>query len=357
MFGQICLSIESQLSEKTVKSDVRDCRVLPTSGIVDRKYWSFGFTATVRYPDGRIDDLYIKIPKVDWGEQSIVRAISNPSAKRIAEEEYWSLQQLHGLTNNSSLLYRSIEPIAFIKEWNAIVTRRVDAQPLYQLLRGMRENGKGNGSAMWVRYCGEWLRHVHEGVDRCERGVSAVGDALDNSNSLLEVLVPGTSQGQRLLRLQQRFSQIVSQVASWSIPVSLSVPGFEVRNVLVNSDAIYVLDPGHLHPRPSWFDISNFLVSLDILYWGKPSFLWAQTAYRSYHKAFLTGYFGNNCYDEKGLTLFVLHGLLRFWADACVVLDWKRYPAIVKRFLRRVYLDQPYFQKCERVIREVERLE
>ncbi len=131
-----------------------------------------------------------------------------------------------------------------------------------------------------------------------------------------------------------------------SLQMVPSIKGFEIRNVRVAEGTIWLFDPGRLRDEPPEADVARFLVSLKMLGWGTPYFVWPLNT-RPVEKAFVEGYVAQRSIDVEALALYGLREILWNWREALEVLALKGRPALVRSLIMRLYI-APGFRRMWR---------
>jgi hypothetical protein len=287
--------------------------------------------------------VFVKVPKVEICKRQV--GLVTPADRRFAAEEYDSLSRLSRAWNGADLGVSFVKPLAFLSDYNAIVTQRAYAREFFTLFRradlGCR--GQGPGADHEVIGC---LNRLGQALARYHRNCGEEG--------LFEVEITGAKIQGYLARLQElrvdrallaQISGALEGLQGRVAPTRLTdtIKGLDVRNILIDPEnRLFLLDPGKLKRDYREADLARFLVTCRILYWGSLRFFLRLTPHNSFEPSFLQGYLGG---EESGgwvLSLFTLKELLKHWLMAYVALGLKRWPSALKAVLKRTYIDPFY---------------
>ncbi len=307
--------------------------------------WSFCFELR-ESADASSDGVYVKMPK-DEIERTQVLPIT-PGAARLARDEYASLMLLREYWLSDDIAVSFVRPLALIEDYNAIITQRVQGAPFYTRYR--RRD--------LLRRCG------FRGDDRIHDAMRRLGQALArfHTNTGRTASWRGTDFTEKLGRIEAELTAMgLPESACRKLKSTLSaaermqgegliahtLKGLDVRNVLIDEDKIFLLDPGKIKPDFCEADVARFLMTCRILWWGHPLFGAGLTPSMSYERAFLAGYAehrGPASSQTRLLSVLMLKELLKTWRMAYQALSGKPWPAAVKYMIRRFYID-PFFKR------------
>jgi aminoglycoside phosphotransferase (APT) family kinase protein len=122
-----------------------------------------------------------------------------------------------------------------------------------------------------------------------------------------------------------------------------TLKGIDIRNILIDQDdKVSILDPGRLKLASREADLSRFIMTYRILYWGSRLFLFIDPD-KDAEKAFLKAYYDNS-FPASGnvLHFYLIKEQLKHWYTAHESLEMHSYPAVVKRLLAGIYVN-PYY--------------
>jgi hypothetical protein len=172
-----------------------------------------------------------------------------------------------------------------------------------------------------------------------------IGDALAAYHACTEM--DGEYDTDRLLKKVEVGADALGAPSGGSIPspgfrritrLVKGIKGFELRNIRVGPDKIWLFDPGRLRDEPPEADIARFLVSIRICAWGTPYFpIPLKTQFLE--RAFLAGYGRIRLVDHEILRLFVLREILWNWREAWDVVAVKQERGQFLRPFRHAYVN------------------
>ncbi len=239
-----------------------------------------------------------------------------------------------------------------MNEFNAIITERAIGKDYFQFLRKAdmfeRFAGRRSGSAAAdsLSRLGTALARFHKTAEKeelflCDPIIEKIllyASKLSNSGSdsgLLENIILSVEKlkGSKSLTFMTN-----------------TLKGLDVRNILMDrAENMFMLDPGRIKVDCREADIARFIVTLRILYWGSLRFFVRLTPPPSYERRFLEGYGGPEKTQDRGLLiLLIIKELLKHWHMAYVVLRLKPWPASLKSFFKRIYID-PFYEHQFRI--------
>ncbi len=287
--------------------------------------------------------IYVKIPKASFKKKNIMPATDDD--RRLAEEEYRSLVYLSQFWNSGDINVRFIRPLGFLREFNAIITERVYAGELFKTFRRFD----------MIRKLGRVNHHdpMHDILFR-------IGSALSrfHQTSISEIELPLDKVIRKIEHIctlirsfgmdHDLYNRIITTISTLKNEantghITKNIKGLDIRNILVDkSHRIFMLDPGRIKEDYKEADLARFLVTCKILYWGSMRFFPGLTPDSSYEESFLQGYYNNKRRADNILIPMIIKELLKHWYMAHIALEFKRWPAPLKRFLKLTYINSFY---------------
>jgi hypothetical protein len=269
----------------------------------------------------------------------------------MGQTEFLNLARLYEFwTKHPSKRFGAIKPLTYWPEWNAIVTDRVKGRDLYAVLRTApfmpRISGRLHQKELFLMLgaLGEWLANFQLNFDSTESPILDSRDYAADINGYWQTIGSYSRHQRKIRSIAERVNQIKIQNPQTFCP---HIEGFEIRNVLVerSSKRLFVLDPGQISFKCYLENIAEFLISLDILYWGTAWFLSRWSFLQTMHSAFLEGFTRCIPIAPDWLLFFKIKELIHSWSAACLVLDRKKVPAALKVLLQSVYVDRFYIDE------------
>ncbi len=292
--------------------------------------------------------VYVKIPKSDLYKK-IKKGIIPITAedRRFARAEYDSLVHLseHWRSDVTNVDY--VKPLAFISEYNAIVTQKVYAKEFFKSYR------------QWDLY-----RRLNRniGIDPIQKHMKSIGEtlarfhqiSLEKTELLIEKPLSKMKYYWSLVNKHEKHSGFQKKLLSWLDSVNEfggamercnTFKGLDIRNVLLApSNEIFILDPGRMKLDYKEADLARFLVTCRILYWGSMIFFLRLAPENIYEESFLNGYYGEGKRPYKILAFLIIKELLKLWYLAHIATQLKWWPESLKCFLINNYIN-PFYRK------------
>lgn len=281
--------------------------------------WSFIAVFDIELKSGIVKK-YLKIPK-KLGKCPIVDCIKDPSLINTARNEYRTLLKLHDFFARSSGV-SVVKPVGYIESCNAVLMDGIMGEKLFKLIREKRISQDKACSIM--KDIGTAMALYH---NRC---IGLRTEKLDYQKMFSAFKYAGG------LFKDQVDAAIRSDVAE-DIPYSNMLLGFEMRNIFYSEkdDTITIHDLIELEHRPIFDDISQFLVSIDLIHWGS---VFCKRPPKDYSISFLRGYFGEGGYSEKTVHSFFIKEYLRFYENVMDSLSKERHSKFIRKVLNKMYV-------------------
>ncbi len=288
--------------------------------------------------------VYVKIPKIilyNKKNEQIMPLSDND--RRLGEDEYRSLVHLSRYWPSDDGDVRFVKPLGFLKDYNAIITERVYAEHFFKLLRRCDQRRtflqKSDSAHLVMSRLGRALSKFHQtSLKECKWDVESIVRKMASCCSQL------ASFGVESAFVDMIVSRLETlQNLSIRTHCTNTLKGFDVRQVFIDGNGvIFLLDPGKMKTDYIEMDLARFIVTCRILYWGSMQFFLRKSPDSSYEESFLRSYYGDSVRQDKVICLLTIKELLKHWRMAYTVLRAKRWPRVVKEFLRRTYVDPFY---------------
>ncbi len=304
--------------------------------------------------------VYVKIPKADLFLKNPRTILPLTDADRkFAEAEYSSLVHLSKFWQSDDIGVSFVKPISFLKDYNAIITRRIYAKDFFRFFRkddlaGRLGLNKGN------RQIRDALFRIGTALHRFHK--TSLKDDIFRADRVLEKIeyycACLTASG-----ISSKFcNNVITKIKSLvddRMPIQLTktLKGLDIRNVLMDDSCrIYMLDPGKMKEDCKEMDVARFIVTCRILYWGGLIFFLRFSPETCYEECFLNGYYGAERRNSRLLILLIIKELFKHWGTASLVLQLKPWPILSKRILKYTYIDPFYNNQIITEISNLERL-
>jgi hypothetical protein len=309
-------------------------------------YWSISAVISVTDNLACVRKAFVKMPKVNIRQHLIAEIALDTAARHSAQVEFASFSKIFGIGGWPHGC-APIRPLDYIEPLNALITAHVASKDLFRVCRAatlstlmMRAPGPGVHGAL-LR-CGRWLRHFHES---CSSGETALVPVDDLFARIQEHADGISAELHGRTELNRMLDTLLSAPAPrCTLPVTCTAEGFELRNILVTSDnTVYLVDPGATTPGSGLEDISHFLMSQEMLFWGTLLLPVRLQALKGHRAAFLRGYFDSQP-PPAVLRWFLVKEILRQWKEAYFIVRFKQGGPAVRAVLRRCYVDPFFFR-------------
>lgn len=282
------------------------------------------------------EQYYIKIPKSEFASSCILDDISIPKNKQMAFDEAISLIELNDMFNDVSPNLSVVCYIGYSKKFNAIITKKFDGEMLY------RKSGNCNNEFFETCYsnAAQWLKYFHRNsLKFLDNTNFSIADDFEKINNLLSWLDSYHKETSTNIKIQLSHF-INSSEHNFNGLLCYNLPGYELRNFLFDSYGnLCFLDAGKKEIGTIMNDIGRFIVSIDMIRWGKLD-AYTNHNFCNYKKAFLSSYFENEeIRYNKILAVYILKWLLIHWHASYERLGEGRVQSFVIPFVRKGYVD------------------
>jgi hypothetical protein len=290
--------------------------------------------------------VYVKIPKRVLFQKGNEQVLPLSTADRtLAEDEYASLEHLSRHWGRDELRVRFVTPLAFLKDYNAIVTERVYARHFFTMfrrchLRGIRRRKSDQAHEVLTRLGAALAKFHRTSMRECPFDFDAVVEKMLGCCAEIKLFGAGSDF----------LDGVMGRLRTLRIPAATThhthtLKGFDVRQVFINEDRdVFLLDPGKIKPGYQEVDLARFIVTCRILFWGS---LWLPLGVSpdaSYEARFVESYYGTSVRPANVLGVLTIKELLKHWRMAYQVLEWRQWHPLIRAALGRTYID-PFFQR------------
>tara|TARA_B100001142_G_scaffold327040_1_gene383768 strand:- start:9713 stop:10801 length:1089 start_codon:yes stop_codon:yes gene_type:complete len=317
--------------------------ILIEHGPLEINGFSITFWANFQSDLGKIS-LYVKIPKIIWGNKKIGFDYPVTEEDRVlARNEFRSLKNL-SVTWNSDPRVSFIRPLGYIKEFNAIITERVYGDFFFKKYRSQDfkrrlKNKICTETKDDLYRFGKSLQHFHQREIR--NSIFKSKKALKKHYQYLEAL---KNYDVNLTKIDI-ISGYLKDYINTSHP-SLEVnnlKGIDIRQILIETeDAMRILDPGKISRSYVEVDLARFIVTCRILYWGTLWILFKFRPDKKYEQSFINGYANVGKFSNEVLNIMIIKEILKHWQMAHISLHKRSWPSFFKYALKKIYIDRFY---------------
>jgi hypothetical protein len=333
--GKLLMRDLYQINSNNIKCSISPCKI---------NDYSFTFCLFLNkqpYSNG----LFVKIPKT----YELKRTIDPITIKdrKLGTEEYRSLSKLSNKWNSEEIKVHFVTPINYYEEYNAIIIEYLPSSDFFSylrtkdLLRRLKLNVSEGREAEALFDLGAALRRFHQ-QDGVETQFSMARVVEKIARYCADLEAYGVSQ--EYLRPVGKIINGLAHSRTETLWTD-TIKGLDVRNILMDrGDRIYLVDPGKMEKDYREADLARFIVTLRILYWGSLWFFIGITPDEIYETKFLHGYYERKPNRDIILTTLIIQEYLKHWRRAYRALSLKRWPSLMKSFIKLAYIDA-FYQK------------
>jgi hypothetical protein len=267
-----------------------------------------------------LNNYVIKIPK-NISSQSLLSATSNNNSK-ISIDEYLCLDKVYKNINHKNNI-QVVQPLYYLSELNGIVLKEIQGKKLFELIK-TRKISEDKIYDILFRL-GYFLSTCHNMYGVVEESV-----LLDK----LQIYKNYGSSFEGKIVARIKFDDNFQK-----INYSTMLLGFELRNIFycIDRDTITIHDLQEVNNKPVYEDLSQFIVSLDLINWGR---IFPSRAPIICYQGFINGYFCNKEPNYKLLSYFITKEYLRFHKNAQTVFASKYSNKLFRKIIMKLYYEK-----------------
>jgi hypothetical protein len=271
-----------------------DVKLLSVSEL---KSYNWSYIAHVFVDAANKKKYVIKIPKIN-NRQTITDAFHNKENIGQSFKEFQCLERLYSNTEQNNKV-TVVRPLCYLSDINGILLEKLRGDKLYELIKGNKLSVEEKSKLL--SRIGSYLNHCHKVYGIYEKlvffdQVNAVnGSGINFENKLT--------------------NHLVSIDRDQSVSHTTMLLGFEIRNIFycIETDTITIHDLQEVQDRPVYEDIAQFVVSLDLINWGR---LFPKRLPLNNCRSFIEGYFGGNEPNIDLLSYHIVKEYLRFYRNS-----------------------------------------
>jgi len=279
--------------------------------------WSYIIWIEI-YSINKSNKYIIKVPKLEIN-QEITDAFSNTRNSIKALDEFSCIKSIYEkviVDNNISV----VKPMFFMSEINAFMLDEIQGEKLYELIKAKRLTVERITNILYR--IGSFLRACHKKyIVENKKGLL--------TKSSLRVEYSGYFESKIINYFQENNDCV-------DINTTTMLLGFEVRNIFycVETDKITIHDLQEINNKPVYEDLSQFIISLDLINFGN---IFPFKLPLIYYQEFLKGYSGGKKIDVYVLSYFIIKEYLRFYKNAKKMLTSKCKIKLLRKIIMKVY--------------------
>ena len=323
-----------------------DSRYLEIINYGELELNAFSITFWIDFKGNKgISSVYLKIPRYIFYDKSIdfLTPITE-SDKELAKDEYRSLLYLSSNWDESEGVF-FVKPLAYVEEYNAILTERISGSLLFKeyqssdLLQKYKQGNTGDVARAMSNF-GKSLRTFH--LQSSTPSVFTADKVLNKLNPYIDFL---KKQGVK----DRFFNMLLNTLAKyknfeWPSYLVNNFKGIDIRQIFrTNNGNLHVIDPGKITKGYREIDLARFLVTCRIIYWGTLRVLIRSTPHKSYENQFINEYFDGNNPKSSVLSILIIKEFFKQWKVTHSALLKRDWPLIIKYLTKKLYID-PFFK-------------
>jgi hypothetical protein len=302
--------------------------ILLISDELGEKYESVTLTETISYnwsyiilvsvnAINKTEQYVIKIPKIN-NQQRITEAICNDDNAGQSLKEFKCLSKLYDNAGQKNKI-TVVRPLCYLSDINGILLEKMRGDKLFDLIRRNRISKEKISNLLYR--VGSFLSQCHN--------VYGVRNE--------DIFLGKIKLGNRIKNDFENKIVIHSECTDTTHNVyhTTMLLGFEIRNIFycIETDAITMHDLQEVKDRPVCEDIAQFVVSLDLINWGK--FFPTRLPINCY-RSFIDGYFSGNEPKIDLLPYYIVKEHLRFYRNSENMLSIK-YGNFARKVIFKLY--------------------
>lgn len=247
------------------------------------------------------EEYVIKIPKT-YNQQIIKEAFSGKDNAAQSLNEFQCLNKLYR-NSDQDIKVSVVKPLYFVQEINGILLEKMRGDKLFELIRGKRISEEK--ILELLHRIGFFMSQCHQVNGVYNKSVFL--DRIEVNNEVLQ---------SRALDCLDYFH------GDQNVDYTSMFLGFEIRNVFycMDTDTITIHDLQEVNDRPVYEGIAQFVVSLDLINWGR---LFPTRLPISYHQSFIDGCLGEERLKIGLLVRYIIKEYLRFCSNSKDMLSSK----------------------------------
>jgi hypothetical protein len=324
-------------------------------GPLNTNYFSFVFFIDFTINNEK-KKVFVKIPKEDLRVREKTISPITDGDRMMARAEADSLRKLEKEWKDDDLRVTWVKLYGEIPEYNALITEAASGMEALDVFR------------IWDIRRRYGYRADHE---KLISAMGRLGAAFGRFHKIsakpvnfhTDKLIPKLIRYCREIenhplgtRLQSVINQINKQAGKEIRAVEVpTLKGIDIRNILIDEeDKLFVLDPGRVKLACREADLSRFLMTYRILYWGSLKFVLGLIPDLTAENAFLNNYYKNSSApSDKLLHLFFVKEQLKHWHTALESLEMRSYPAMLKRLIAGIYVNPYYIRQLSTELKQI----
>jgi len=299
--------------------------------------------------------VYVKIPKYIFYDKNI--NFLSPITKfdiELAVNESNSLDYLSKNWDESNNVF-FIRKLAFIKEFNALVTERIIGTFFFEEYRkhdfSKKNMNQDHHKVIKGLYnFGKSLKYFHsKSSTKSEFKAYEIIKKINIYSNYLKI--SGVSP-----KYLKQISNKLKKNTEFHNPtfIAKNLKGIDIRQIFItNNHDLVIIDPGKISEGYIEIDIARFIVTCRILYWGTIKIFFQKVPNESFENNFLDGYYGRNHQYSKSLNLLIIKEYFKQWKVGHSALRERGWPILFKFIFKKIYMD-PFYKRL--ILIEFEKL-
>jgi hypothetical protein len=346
--NEVLALVEKALSGNSKYQEIVD------HGSLDVNCYSMTLWADFNGSNGRTS-VYIKFPKIIFYDKNKSNNLSFSEKDRIlSQDEFKSLQYLSQHWDNSHGI-NFVKPLAFVKQYNAIITERIENifffkyYRKYNLLSALASS-KYNTISEYMYKIGISLRTFHN--NRFQHSYFDYNILKPKINKYIEKLLDYKVNANYLKNAGKTLLDFEFQCTAKLVN---NLKGIDIRQIFIDekSHKLHIIDPGKITHGYAENDLARYIITTRVLYWGTfGTFLHLRPS-PIFEKKFISGYYGNDSNSNTMLSLIIVKELFKHWIMAHSSLKNRVSNKVTRSFLGKFYIDRFYINLMNEELRRL----
>jgi hypothetical protein len=302
-------------------------------------------------------EYFIKIPRAQINNDKI--NIISKDDRNMGKNEYNSLCFLK--KNWSKYNYiEFVKPLTYLEKYNAVITQSFNGNDFFldirkeDILNRFNLNKSKSDINLKLKNISESISNYHQ---------LCVGSEFNLIDFEYKILIQKIIN--KLTNLEKKiffkinfkyffYNLLKLKEEKIKIRHSYTLKGLDIRNILINEKGlIKLLDPGKLKYEPEVAGIARYLVTTELLYWGKLLFFIKFSISNNLKNSIMAGFSTLSLREKKLLNIFLLKEYIKHWDQAYNNIDLKFWPKLIKKFLKKYYVDNFFIERVHSIISKI----
>lgn len=319
-------------------------------------YFSFVFSIQINISDEKVK-VFVKIPKEDLRLRRKSIFPITEGDRFMAQGEAESLRKLENEWKDDELKISWVKLLGEIPEYNALITKAatgMEALDVFRVWDIRRRYGHRSDQRKLICTMGRLgaaFGRFHE--------ISSKPVNFQTSKLISKLIrycgeIESHSLGTKLKKVIDQINKYPGhEIKAVEVP---TLKGIDIRNILIDGEGkLFILDPGRIKFTCREADLSRFLMTYRILYWGSIKFILGLAPDLNAENKFVDNYYKCSIApSDKLLRLFFIKEQLKHWHTALESLEMRSFPKILKRLIAKIYVNDYYLRQLFTELKQID---